>query len=76
MSVETMRELQAYGYFILLVAMVVLLYGYWFHLKKSEKAGRRDYEQYSKLALNDDLSDEILENVSTDNDNAKRSVEK
>ncbi|MFW5606060.1 MAG: cytochrome c oxidase, cbb3-type, CcoQ subunit [Campylobacter hyointestinalis] len=76
MSVETMRELQAYGYFILLVAMVVLLYGYWFHLKKSEKVGRRDYEQYSKLALNDDLSDEILENVSTDNDNAKRSVEK
>ncbi|ANE34949.1 cytochrome c oxidase, cbb3-type, CcoQ subunit [Campylobacter hyointestinalis] len=76
MSVETMRELQAYGYFILLVAMVVLLYGYWFHLKKSEKVGRRDYEQYSKLALNDDLSDEILENVSTNNDNAKRSVEK
>ncbi|ABK83355.1 cytochrome c oxidase, cbb3-type, CcoQ subunit [Campylobacter fetus] len=76
MSVETIRELQAYGYFVLLVAMVVLLYGYWFHLKKSEKSGRRDYEKYSNLALKDELRDDILENVSTNNNNAKRSVEK
>ncbi|AGZ81276.1 cytochrome c oxidase, cbb3-type, CcoQ subunit [Campylobacter fetus] len=76
MSVETMRELQAYGYFVLLVAMVVLLYGYWFHLKKSEKSGRRDYEKYSNLALKDELRDDILENVSTNNNNAKRSVKK
>lgn len=76
MSVETIRELQAYGYFVLLVAMVVLLYGYWFHLKKSEKSGRRVYEKYSNLALKDELRDDILENVSTNNNNAKRSVEK
>ncbi|EAK0815013.1 cytochrome c oxidase, cbb3-type, CcoQ subunit [Campylobacter fetus] len=76
MSVETIRELQVYGYFVLLVAMVVLLYGYWFHLKKSEKSGRRDYEKYSNLALKDELRDDILENVSTNNNNAKRSVEK
>ncbi|QQF52900.1 cytochrome c oxidase, cbb3-type, CcoQ subunit [Campylobacter fetus subsp. venerealis] len=76
MSVEIIRELQAYGYFVLLVAMVVLLYGYWFHLKKSEKSGRRDYEKYSNLALKDELRDDILENVSTNNNNAKRSVEK
>lgn len=76
MSVETIRELQAYGYFVLLVVMVVLLYGYWFHLKKSEKSGRRDYEKYSNLALKDELRDDILENVSTNNNNAKRSVEK
>lgn len=74
MSVETMRELQAYGYFVLLIAMVVLLYGYWFHLKKSEKTGRRDYEKYSNLALRDDLKDDVLETVSTSN--AKGSVEK
>ncbi|ANE35472.1 cytochrome c oxidase CcoNOPQ, cbb3-type, subunit IV [Campylobacter iguaniorum] len=74
MSVETMRELQAYGYFVLLIAMVVLLYSYWFHLKKSEKTGRRDYEKYSNLALRDDLRDDVLETVSTSN--AKGSVEK
>ena len=37
MSVETMREIQAYGFYIMLIAMVVILYSYWFHLKKSEK---------------------------------------
>ena len=53
MSVETMRELQGYGFFILLVLMVVILYSYWFHLVKSEKAGRRNYEKYGRLALDD-----------------------
>lgn len=63
MSVETMRELQAYGYYILLIAMVVVLYGYWFHLRKSEKSGRRNYEKYSNLALKDDINDQILESA-------------
>ncbi|MBR2163806.1 MAG: cytochrome c oxidase, cbb3-type, CcoQ subunit [Campylobacter sp.] len=76
MSVETMRELQAYGFYIMLVAMVVILYSYWFHLKKSEKTGRRDYEKYSNLALNDDLQDEILESVSTSDKDTNRSVKK
>ena len=76
MSVETMRELQAYGFYIMLVAMVVILQSYWFHLKKSEKTGRRDYEKYSNLALNDNLQDEILESVSTSDKDANRSVKK
>lgn len=61
MSVETIRELQGYGFFILLVVMVVILYGYWFHLKHSEKTGRRNYEQYGRLALDDSLDDKPIE---------------
>lgn len=61
MSIETMRELQGYGFFILLVLMVVILYGYWFHLKRSEKTGRRNYEKYSRLALDDRLEDMPVE---------------
>ena len=75
MSIETMRELQAYGFFILLVFMVVVLYSYWFHLKRSEKTGRRDYEKYSRLALDDSISDDIVENTYND-DRANRSKEK
>ena len=74
MSIETMRELQAYGFFILLVFMVVVLYSYWFHLKRSEKTGRRDYEKYGRLALDDSISDDIVEN--THDDRANRSKEK
>ena len=66
MSVETIRELQGYGFFILLVLMVVILYSYWFHLVKSEKAGRRNYEKYGRLALDDKLDDSIVES-SADN---------
>lgn len=66
MSVETIRELQGYGFFILLVLMVVILYSYWFHLVKSEKVGRRNYEKYGRLALDDKLDDSLVES-STDN---------
>lgn len=66
MSVETMRELQGYGFFILLVLMVVILYSYWFHLVKSEKADRRNYEKYGRLALDDKLDDSLVES-SADN---------
>ena len=75
MSVETIRELQGYGFFILLVLMVVILYSYWFHLKRAEKTGRRDYEKYSNLALNDDLKDNVLESLTSDKDD-NRSVKK
>lgn len=75
MSIETMRELQAYGFYIMLVAMVVILYSYWFHIKRSEKIGRRDYEKYSNLALNDDLKDNVLESLTSDKDD-NRSVKK
>ena len=75
MSIETMRELQAYGFYIMLVVMVVILYSYWFHLKKKKKTGRRDYEKYSNLALNDDLKDNVLESLTSDKDD-NRSVKK
>ena len=75
MSIETIRELQAYGFYIMLVVMVVILYSYWFHLKRSEKTGRRDYEKFSNLALNDDLKDNVLESLTSDKDD-NRSVKK
>ena len=46
--------------------MVVILYSYWFHLVKSEKAGRRNYEKYGRLALDDKLDDSLVES-SADN---------
>ncbi len=62
MSVETLKELQGYGFFVLLVLMVVILYSYWFHLTRSEKTGRRNYEKYGRLALDDGLDDKPIEN--------------
>ena len=62
---ENIREFQAYGYFFLTAFLVITLYAYFFHLYKSEKTGRRNYERYSKLALNDEIGAEILERKAT-----------
>ena len=62
---ENIREIQAYGYFFLTAFLAITLYAYFFHLYKSEKTGRRNYEKYSKLALNDEIVGEILERKAT-----------
>ena len=49
-------ELQAYGMVALTVSMTLVLYGYIYHLYKNRKdADGVDYEQYSNIALNDDV---------------------
>ncbi|WP_169784934.1 cytochrome c oxidase, cbb3-type, CcoQ subunit [Campylobacter curvus] len=58
---DNIRDFQAYGYFFFTVFLVLVLYGYFYHLYKSERTGRRDYERYSNLALNDEVESEILE---------------
>ena len=51
-------ELQSYGILAVTIFMTVILYAYIYHLYKNRKdADGHDYEEYSNLALNDDLSD-------------------
>lgn len=70
MSMELIREIQAYAYVVLVVGLCIGLYAYFFHLLKSEKSGRRNYEKYSDLALNDGIQDSLLEPISPkDEDN-------
>ncbi len=58
---ESIRLMQGYGYFFMIVFLVFMLYGYIYHLYKSEKDGVRDYEKYAKMALNDELDDKPVE---------------
>lgn len=64
---ETIRELQAYGYVIFTIFLVAILYGYIYHLYKSEKTGRRDYEKYANIALNDSTDDSPVEEIEAEN---------
>ena len=50
-----------YGYFFLTAAMVFFLYGYIVHLYRSEKKGERNYEQYGKIALDDEYTSKPVE---------------
>jgi len=63
MSIE---EYQGYGYFFLTALMVFLLYGYIIHLYKSERTGRRDFEKYGKIALDDDITSSPVESMEND----------
>ena len=51
-------QLQAYGYFILTASLVIVLYGYIYHLyTKKRDADGVDYENYSNMAIKDDIVD-------------------
>lgn len=56
--------LQAYGYFFFTVFMVLVLYGYIYHLYTSKKKHGRDYEELSNMALHDDITDEPVNKLS------------
>ncbi len=55
MDFETIREIQAYAYFFFTIFLVVMLYGYMYHLYTSKKKRGKDYEEYSKIALDDNI---------------------
>ena len=62
-------NLQAYGYFTLILFLVIGLYAYIYHLYKNRKdADGVDYEQYSNMALNDDIVDTPVNAISDDKD--------
>lgn len=54
-------EYQAYLYFFLVCFLIIVLYGYIFHMYKSEKDGTKDYEQYGRIALDDNIDSEPVE---------------
>ena len=51
-------ELQSYGFLGVTIFLTVALYAYIYHLYKHRKdVDGHDYEDYSDLALNDDITD-------------------
>lgn len=58
-------QLQAYGYFALTVLLTLALYGYIYHLySKKKDADGHDYEEYSNMALHDDIADTPVNAIS------------
>ena len=59
-------QIQAYAYFFFTGFLVVVLYAYIYHLYSAQKKGTRDYEKYGNIALNDNITDKPVEEVSKD----------
>ena len=71
LDMDTIRSLQAYGYAFAVMILSFVLYGYWFHLKRSEKTGRRNYEKYGNLVIDDELTDDVIEPKKADENEKK-----
>jgi len=65
-------QIQAYAYFFLTAFLVVVLYGYIYHLYSSEKKGTRDYEKYANMALDDEITDKPVEKLERDEEKNKQ----
>jgi len=61
------KLLQGVMYFALIIFLTIVLYGYIFHLYRSEKRGERDYEKYGKMALDDELTSKPVEPIEEEN---------
>ena len=66
-------QIQAYAYFAFTAFLVVVLYGYIYHIYSSEKKGTRDYEKYANMALDDELTDKPVEKRSQEESEKSRS---
>ncbi len=54
-------ELQSYGFLAVTIFLTIGLYAYIYHLYKNRKdVDGHDYEEYADLALNDDLTDTLV----------------
>ncbi len=72
---ETIRTLQAYGYFFFVMFLVIILYSYIWHLYKSERTGKKNYEKYGNIALDDNITDSPVESFETEEKNANKKEE-
>ena len=74
----TLGEFSAYGYFILTISLSVLFIGYVYHIYTAKKKGTKDYEKYSNIALHDELTDELVEEIEkedSDSEDSERKME-
>lgn len=55
--IEYRREM----YVISTVLLVIFLYAYCYYMYKVQKSGKKDYEKYSRLALDDSIVDKPIE---------------
>lgn len=65
-------SIQAYAYFFFTGFLVVVLYAYIYHLYSSQWKGKRDYEKYGNIALNDEITDRPVEEISTNDEINKK----
>jgi len=58
---ETLLTIQGYAKFFIILFVFVMFYGYGYSMYKRQKTGKRDFEKYSDLVLDDSFDTKPLE---------------
>ena len=61
MDYETLIGIQGYAKFFLLLFLTIVFVSYAYTLYKRQRSGEVDYEEYSKLVLDDEIGSQPLE---------------
>lgn len=65
---EFLVEARAYIYLIATIILVIFLYSYIYHMYSMQRSGKKDYEKYARLALDDGILDTPIELRKTNKD--------
>ena len=66
MEYNELLELQGYLKIVLIFIIFIIFYSWVYSLYKRDKTGEKDYEQYSKLVLDDNINSIPLEPINQD----------
>ncbi len=61
MSYEDILDMQGYAKFFIVLFVFIVFYAYAYSIYKRDKKGERDFEKYSELVLDDDITSKPLE---------------
>lgn len=61
MTAQHIEYIRVGAYFVVTILLIIFLYSYAISMWRRQKNGNRDYEKYGDLAINDSLSDELVE---------------
>jgi len=61
MSYEELLTFQGYAKFFLILVVFIIFYSYVYSMYKRQKTGKRDFEKYSDLVLDDSFDSKLLE---------------
>lgn len=59
--IEFLIQARGYIYFIVTILLVIFLYSYIYYMYKAQRSGKKDYEKYARMALDDDILDKPIE---------------
>ena len=72
MDQEALLTFQGYAKFFLILVVFIIFYSYAYSIYKRDKKGERDFEQYSKLVLDDEASSDPLEDRKEEKENKEK----